>query len=155
MKKVIALFTVIISLAILLMAVTHIGANVDVAAPTQLFTAMQSVPAYTNVQVSGSPFTMLGYTGYYWNNTASAFNWVLDTPVAGKQYCFGNYQARTGVLTITSTTGVTIYYKGVAGTVTTGTLVSTGAAGDIICMEGTDATTYQVIGTGNGSWTNN
>lgn len=154
-KKTLTLSVLIISLAILLMAVTHIGANLDVAAPTQLFTAMQSVPAYTNVQASGSPFTMLGYSGYYWNNTASPFNWVLDTPVAGKQYCFGNYKAETSILTITTTTGVTIYYKGIAGTITTGTLVSGGAAGDVICIEGTDSTTYMVMGTGNGTWTNN
>lgn len=111
---------------------------------------------YNLVQTSGSPYTLLGLTGTYWNNTASAYTFQLDAPVSGKQYCFGNYQARSGVITIKSTTSVTIYFKGVAGTTGTGgSLVSGGAAGDFICLEGTDSTTYIAVGSGVGTWTNN
>ena len=155
MKRTLQLL-VIVFIATLLLAQTHTNAVLDVA---QVWTAAQTFTGgtfvYNLVQPSGSPHTMLGVSGYYWNNTASTFNWVLDAPVSGKQYCFGNYQARSGALTITSTTGVTIYYKGIAGTVTSGTLVSGGTLGDFICMIGTDSTTYQVTGAGYGTWTNN
>ena len=98
---------------------------------------------------------MLGVTGFYWNNTASTYNWVLDAPTASKQYCFGNYAGRSGALTITTTTSVFITYKGTNGTVTTGTLVSGGALGDQICLVGVDSTHYFAPGPGQGSWTNN
>jgi hypothetical protein len=107
------------------------------------------------VHTTGSPYSLLGIPGYYWNNTSGAYGWVLDVPAPGKQYCFGNYSGRTGVLTITSTTGVYIVYKGANGTVTTGTLVSGGVAGDFVCMTGVDSTHYNVTGAGYGTWTNN
>jgi hypothetical protein len=107
------------------------------------------------VSTSGSPYSLAGATGFYWNNTASAFTWDLDAPTAGKQYCFGNYSARSGALTITSTTSVYIVYKGAAGTVTTGTLVSAGALGDFVCLVGVDSTHYMAAGAGLGAWTNN
>jgi hypothetical protein len=118
-------------------------------------TGTLAVTPTTVVHSSGSPYTMTGLTGFYWNNTASTYNWVLDAPTAGKQYCFGNYRARTGALTITSTTSVYIVYKGVLGTITTGALVSGGAAGDFVCLVGVDSTTYEVAGAGYGVWTNN
>ena len=112
------------------------------------------IPAIT-VHSSGSPYSLAGVTGLYYNNTASTYSWTLDAPTAGKQYCFGNYSARTGALTITSTTSVYIVYKGANGTVTTGTLVSGGAAGDFICLVGVDSTHYMAAGAGYGTWTNN
>ena len=112
------------------------------------------VPAIT-VHSSGSPYSLAGVTGFYYNNTASTYSWTLDAPTAGKQYCFGNYSARTGALTITSTTSVYIVYKGANGTVTTGTLVSGGAAGDFICLVGVDSTHYMAAGAGYGTWVNN
>jgi len=122
---------------------------------TKVATTAFSNTEYNLVQASGSPYTMLGLSGYYWNNTASTYNFVLDAPVAGKQYCFGNAPTRTGAITITSTTSVYITYKGTNGTVTTGTLVSGGAAGDFVCMVGYDTTHYVVTGAGYGTWTNN
>jgi len=80
----------------------------------------------------------------------------LPTPVAGLQICIGDYQAQTHAVSAVPGTGVTIYYKGVAGTTSSSTgIVSGGAAGDFICMEGTDSTTYMAIGAGYGTWTNN
>jgi hypothetical protein len=113
-------------------------------------------PIYNLVQTSGSPYTLAATPGTYWNNTASTFMWNLIAPPANAiQQCFGNYHARTGVLSILPSSGVTIYFKGVAGTAGSGTgLVSGGAAGDFICVEATDATTYEAIGAGVGTWTN-
>ena len=122
---------------------------------TKLATTAYNNIACTNVESSGSPLTLAGLSGYYYNDTSSAYTFQLDAPVLGKQYCFANRKARTSALTIKSTTGVTIYYKGVAGTTTTGTLVSGGAAGDAICLVGTDSTTYEALGPGQGTWVNN
>ena len=122
---------------------------------TKVATTAYTNIAYNLVHTSGSPYSMAGLSGFYWNNTASTYSWTLDAPVAGKQYCFGNYSGRSGVLTITSTTSVYIVYEGTNGTVTTGTLVSGGAKGDFVCMEGVDTTHYMVTGAGFGTWTNN
>ena len=113
-------------------------------------------PVSGGPQTSGSPFAVPGVSGIYWNNTASTYSFNLPVPVAGLQLCFGNYQARSGAVSIIPTTGVTIYFKGVGGTAGSATgLVSSGAAGDFICVVGGDATTYMAIGGGFGTWTNN
>jgi len=123
---------------------------------TKLATTAYTNTECTNIESSGSPLTLTGLTGYYYNDTAAAYTFQLDAPVAGKQYCFGNRKARTSAVTIKSLASVTIYYKGVAGTTGTGgSLVSGGAAGDFICMVGTDTTTYEVTGAGFGTWVNN
>jgi hypothetical protein len=110
---------------------------------------------YNLIQTSGSPYTMSALTGMYWNNTASAYSWDLPTPVAGLQICVGNYKAQATAQSLIPGSGVTIYFNGVAGTAGSATgLVSGGAAGDFICVEATDSTTYMVIGAGHGTWTN-
>jgi hypothetical protein len=132
--------------------------SADVATDAFVHNALSALaysPPVSVISTSGSPYTLSGSAGFYWNNTGSAFNWVLNTPTVGTQYCFGNYVGQTGILTITSTTSVYIVYKGVNGTMTTGTLVSGGAIGDQVCMVGIDSTHYMVIGAGQGSWTNN
>ena len=146
----------VLLISVFLLAQTHTGAVLDVA---QTWSAIQTFNGgfntYNLESTSGSPYTLLGISGYYWNNSGGAFGWHLDAPVVGKQYCFGNASGQTGVLTITSTTSVYIVYKGINGTVTSGTLVSGGAAGDFICMEAPDTTHYNVTGAGYGTWTNN
>jgi hypothetical protein len=98
-------------------------------------------------------------SGYYWNKvgatSAAAFN--LPAIAVGQQYCFGNWGTYHGAVTVAINTqsGVSIYYKGIAGTASTGTLVSGGAAGDFICMEAVSATEYMCTGDGKGTWTNN
>lgn len=110
---------------------------------------------YNLIQTSGSPYTMSALTGTYWNNTASAYSWDLPTPVSGLQLCVGNYQAQATAQSLIPPSGVTIYFKGAAGTAGSSTgLVSGGAAGDFICLEGTSSTTYMAIGAGYGTWTN-
>jgi hypothetical protein len=122
---------------------------------TNIATTAYANLACSVIKSSGSPLTMTGNSGYYYNDTASAYTFQLDAPVLGKTYCFANRKARSSAITVKATTSVTIYYKGVAGTVTTGTLVSGGAAGDAICVVGTDTTTYEALGAGQGTWTNN
>jgi hypothetical protein len=122
---------------------------------TKVATTAYVNTVYNLIQTSGSPYSMAGLTGFYWNNSGAAYTFQLDAPVAGKQYCFGNYSGETHAITVKSTTNVYIVYKGANGTVTTGTLVSVGAAGDFVCMEGVDTTHYMVTGAGYGTWTNN
>lgn len=112
----------------------------------------------TNTVAASSPVSVSG-SGYYWNNVgaSSACTFNLPAIAAGQQYCFGNYATNTGAVTVAINTqsGVKIYYKGVGGTASTGTLVSGGAAGDFVCIEAADATHYMVTGAGYGTWTNN
>jgi len=122
---------------------------------TKVATTAYTNTVYNLIQTSGSPYTLLGLTGYYWNNSGAAYTFQLDAPVAGKQYCFGNYSGETHAITVKSTTSVYIVYKGTNGTVTSGTLVSGGAAGDFACMVGVDSTHYMVTGAGYGTWNNN
>jgi hypothetical protein len=126
---------------------------------TKLATDAYVNVAYNSIAASGcttgTHCTLTGKSGFYWCNTGAECYYTLDAPVAGKQYCFGDYAGQTNVLSITSTTSVYIVYKGTNGTVTTGTLVSNGAAGDFTCMEGVDTTHYMVTGAGYGTWTNN
>jgi hypothetical protein len=110
---------------------------------------------YNLIQTSGSPYAMPALAGTYWNNTASPYSWDLPTPAAGLQLCIGNYKAQAAAQSLIPGSGVTIYFKGVAGTAGSSTgLVSGGAAGDFICLEGTDSTTYMATGAGYGTWTN-
>src|SRR5271169_5114423 len=126
MKNKLSVILGLLLITVLLFAQTHTGALLDVA---QTWTAAQTFNGgtfiYNLVQTSGSPYTLLGISGTYWNNTAGAYTFQLDAPVSGKQYCYGNYQTRTGAITIKSTTSVTIYYKGIASTTgTSGALTS-------------------------------
>ena len=124
---------------------------------TKLATTAYGGSVCNNVETSGSPLSASSQSQTIWNNTSSAYVVTLPTPTAsGPQICIGNYQAKTSAISLKPGTGVTIYYKGVAGTSGSSTgLKSAGAAGDFICVEGTDTTTYEAIGAGQGTWTNN
>ena len=114
--------------------------------------------AVVNTVATSSPVSVSG-SGYYYNKVGatSACTFNLLNIAAGQQYCFANWGNYHGSITIAINTqpGVTIYYKGAAGTASTGTLVSSGAAGDFICIEAASATEYMVAGSGYGTWTNN
>jgi hypothetical protein len=124
---------------------------------TKLATTAYAGTVCNTVEASGSPLSATAQSQTIWNNTASAYVVDLPTPTAsGPQICLGNYKAQASAISLVPRTGVTIYYKGVAGTTGSATgLKSSGAAGDFICLEGTDSTTYQAIGPGQGTWTNN
>ena len=114
------------------------------------------VDTATNTTNTGAGATT-AVIGYNWNNYAGAHTFNLPAIAAGQQFCFGSLNTKAYAITIAINTqsGVSIYYKGVGGTASTGTLVSGGAAGDFICLEAASATTYMATGAGQGTWTNN
>jgi hypothetical protein len=122
---------------------------------TKLATTAYLNAVYNPIKTSGSPFTVTALSGTYWNNTSSPYSFDLPTPASGLQFCFGDYQAQASAVSVIPPSGVTVYFKGAAGTAGSATgLVSGGAAGDFICLEATDTTTYMAIGAGYGTWTN-
>jgi hypothetical protein len=124
---------------------------------TKLATTAYSGLTCNTVETSGSPLSATAQSQTLWNNSSGAYVVDLPAPTAsGPQICLGNYKTVAHAISFVPGTGVTIYYKGVAGTSGSSTgLVSGGAAGDFICVEGTDSTTYTAIGAGQGTWTNN
>lgn len=83
------------------------------------------------------------------NNSGSTLTVTLPTPSVGIVKCLQEYHAATGVMTFLPGSGVTIYYKGVAGIAGSGTgLVSGGVAGDQLCLAGTSTTTWEAVGAG-------
>lgn len=117
----------------------------------------------TAVTISTSTGPTVLNQGYYYANEASsgAMGYTLPTIASspsgtqvppGWQACFGNYQAKTSAITLTPPASHSFYYKG-AATGATKTLVSGGAAGDLICVVATAENNYQVLGDGKGTWT--
>jgi hypothetical protein len=123
---------------------------------TKIATTAYTGIACNTVQTSGSPFSLTAQSQTQWNNTSGAYVWDLPATASGIQICIGNYKTRAGAISLVPPSGSTIYYKGVAGTTSSSTgLVSGGAAGDFICVEGVDSTTWEAIGAGQGTFTNN
>lgn len=124
---------------------------------TKLATTAYAGAVCETIETSGSPLSASAQSQQLWNNTASAYVVDLPTPTtSGPAICLGDYKARSSAISFVPGSGVTIYYKGIAGTAGSSTgLVSGGAAGDYICVVGTDTTTYMAIGAGQGSFTNN
>jgi hypothetical protein len=102
---------------------------------------------------TGTGGTVTGAYGYY--NCTTTCSITLPAPAAGDQFCIRNDDAVTTVITIAAISGVQFEKTTFAGygTVTTGTMVSGGAAGDKVCLVGRDATHY-LVGSFNGTWTN-
>ena len=108
------------------------------------------------VETSGSPLAATAQSQTLWNNTAGAYVVDLPATASGLVLCLGNYKLRAGAISFVPPSGSTIYYKGVAGTTSSSTgIVSGGAAGDFICVEAVDTTTWEVAGSGQGTFTNN
>jgi hypothetical protein len=134
------------------------------AAPTQSIcdnSTNIATTAYVGIQcnvvkVSGSPYTAPNQSARFWNATAGAYIVDLPAPTAGVQICLGNYHAIAHAISFVPTSGVTLYYKGVAGTTgsTTG-IVSGGAVGDYLCLLAVDTLTWEALGPGYGTWVNN
>ena len=123
---------------------------------TKLATTAYTGIACNTVQTSGSPFSLTAQSQTQWNNTSGAYVWDLPATSSGLQVCIGNYKTVAHAISLVPPSGSTIYYKGVAGTTSSSTgIVSGGAAGDFICVEAVDSTTWEVIGAGQGVWTNN
>jgi hypothetical protein len=108
------------------------------------------------VETTGSPLSVIATSTLFWNNSSGAYVFDLPTPTSGLQFCFGNYKTVAHAISAVPPSGVTIYYKGIAGTAGSSTgIVSSGLAGDFFCVVGTDSTTYEVTGAGQGTLTNN
>ena len=107
---------------------------------------------YSVVHTSGSPYTITK-SGYYWNNTAAEYDWVLPTPAAGLQVCVGNYGTRNQIIKATAASSTYITYKGVTGS-SAGNLSATAAVGNFVCFVGVDTTNWIVPGSGTGTYTN-
>ena len=126
---------------------------------TLIATALNAHETCTTVETSGSPLSItVSENSVFWNNTASAYVFDLPAPpsTGSAKICIGQYGTRTGAISFVPPSGVTIYYKGIAGTAGSSTgIVSGGAAGDYLCLYGVNATTYLVEPPGFGTWTNN
>lgn len=109
------------------------------------------------VTTSTSGPVAISAAGYYLNNAAGALTYTLPTVVTGtigKTYCFRNAVTKTGAITLTAPASTTIDYFGLNGSAA-GTLVSSGAAGDAVCLIAQTTTQYVAWFPGFGSWTNN
>lgn len=130
--------------------------TVPLTAATQT-TCDNSTKIATTAYFSGTCATVQTGTTYspsaqsetIFNNSGSTLAVTLPTPFLGLVKCLQEYHTATGVLSFIPPSGVTIYYKGIAGTSGSATgLVSGGVAGDQLCLEGTTSTTYEAVGPG-------
>ncbi len=95
-------------------------------------------------------------TGFFFNNAAGAMTFnlpAITTATVGNQYCFRNYTARTGAITLQLPAATSVDVDGVNGTAA-GTLVSGGALGDSACVVAVAVGQYMAY-IGTGVWTNN
>ena len=118
-------------------------------------TAYMDQGPLTVVETSGSPLTVPAKSGVYWNNSGAAYSFDLPTPTVGLQFCFGSYRTAAYAISVIPPASTYIVYKGVLGTAGSATgIVSGGAAGDQICLVADSTTSYEVMGAGQGTWTN-
>lgn len=104
---------------------------------------------------TGTSITLTGTLGYA--VCTSTCNVTVPVPAAGSQFCVMNDDNVSTVITLAAI-GSSAMYENTArtsyGTAGTGTLVSSGAVGDKLCIVGRDATHYLTT-TYTGSWTAN
>ena len=103
---------------------------------------------------TSSPVTVAA--GAYWNNSSGAMTFNLPTITSGTvgmKFCFQNDDTRTGAITVTAPTSTKISLNGATNS-TPGTVVSTGALGDSVCVIAYSTTLYKAF-TGSGTWSNN
>jgi hypothetical protein len=109
------------------------------------------------IDTSG-PVTVATTSGYDWNNSSGALTYNLPTitsamVTAGYSRCFGNLYSRSGAITLQAPASTYIALYGEVKSAA-GTLVSSGALGDSVCVVAVDTTHYQATGVA-GNWTNN
>lgn len=132
-----------------------VGAHINYSTSTHLPSCGVSAGLPTVLISTSGPVTDPGgATAYQFNNAAGALTFNLPAGVAGYRRCYQNAVSRTGAITIAVTTSNAISLSGVNGTSGTGTLVSSGAAGDSICLV-SDATNHWYANVLSGMWTNN
>lgn len=106
------------------------------------------------ISTSGPVADPGGSSAFLFNNAAGALTFTLPAGVAGLQRCYRNATGKTGVITIAVIASNAIDLNGANGTTSTGTLVSSGALGDAICLE-SDATNHWYANVSKGTWINN
>jgi hypothetical protein len=105
--------------------------------------------------ISGTSLTLQG--GVQYAVCTGTCNVTPPIPVAGYQYCVRNAPAISTVITINAIGNGVLYEKTDNtgyGTASTGTMVSSGAIGDKICIVGLDSTHY-IVSSYLGGWTVN
>lgn len=90
---------------------------------------------------------------FQFNNASGALTFNAPSGVAGYQRCYKNATGKSGAITVQMATSNTVDVGGTNGS-SAGTLVSSGAAGDALCMV-SDATNHWYAYISSGSWTNN
>lgn len=172
---IIRIVIVICCVTVLLWGQTTIGAVLSVA---QTWTALQTFGdnAIVNTQAvkdnstkaastayvdrptstsSGTSVTLTGPRQYF--DCTGTCTITVPVPAAGYEFCVGNNVAVSTVITFSAIGSLARYGKtdqSAYGTAGTGTLVSSGATGDKVCIRGQDSTHY-IVGSFNGSWTAN
>lgn len=112
-------------------------------------------PAGATPLSSGTSVTLAVPRGYY--ICTSTCTVTLPVPAAGYEYCVRNDDNIATVITLAALGSSAMYEKTAFtsyGTAGTGTAVSSGAAGDKLCVLGLDATHYLVMSF-NGTWSMN
>jgi hypothetical protein len=126
--------------------------NVAIGTTVIAATSGVIVPLVVNATSPVSPVS----TGYYLNNNAGAITYTLPAITSanvGLQMCFRNAVTKTGAITLTAPASTYIDVSGANGSAA-GTLVSSGALGDSVCVVAQSTTQY-VAFVGGGAWTNN
>jgi hypothetical protein len=92
--------------------------------------------------------------GFYWKAFTGTLTYTLPAiSTLGMQYCFRGVDANTGAITITAPASTFLELAGTRGTAA-GTLVSSGSAGDGVCVVAQSSAAY-VAYISAGNWTNN
>jgi hypothetical protein len=108
----------------------------------------------SSISTSGPVSDPGGNAAFQYNNASGALTFNLPAGVAGMQRCYRNATGKSGAITIAVTTSNSIDLNGANGTTSTGTLVSSGALGDAVCLQ-SDAANHWYAYVSSGSWTNN
>jgi hypothetical protein len=130
------------------------GSNGQVLMMVSGAQAWSNLPAVPVQTYTSGPVSDPGGNSYLlYNNSMGAITFNLPSGAQGVQRCYRNSTGNSGVLTIAVSSGNAIDLNGVNGTTGTGTLVSSGALGDYICLVA-DATNHWSAWGEQGSWIN-
>jgi len=174
MKKTIYIATLILSLAIYLLA-QNTSASINVV---HTWTALQNFAVGSTVvtspaaadrsqKIATTGFVIPGVTtstsgpvsdpgdtfDFQYNNAAGALTFNAPAGAVGLERCYRNATGKSGAITVQMATSNTVDIAGVNGSAA-GTLVSGGALGDGVCIN-SDATNHWYGSVVSGTWTNN
>jgi hypothetical protein len=120
-------------------------------------TALGFTPATSSVvTISTSSTVTVSAVGFYLNNASGAVTYnlpAITSAMVNAQFCFRNAVTRSGAVTIQLPAATFMDNFGANGSAA-GTLVSTGALADSVCVVAVSTTQY-IAYIGLGNWTNN